>query len=73
MKNKAFVVLKRYFDTPKKERTEKIKNSFDHIINNKKGMFDEDFKKIHFTLRGEKIERWSNGKRKNNENKRRSD
>ena len=73
MKNKAFVVLKRYFDTPKKERTEKIKNSFDHIINNKKGMFDEDFKKIHFTLRGGKNERWGNRKRKNNKNKRRSD
>ena len=56
MKNKAFVVLKRYFDTPKKERTDKIKNSFDHVINNKKGMFDKDFEKIHFTLRGEKIE-----------------
>lgn len=56
MKNKAFAVLKKYFDTPKKERTEKIKNSFDHILNNKKGMFDKDFEKIHFTLRGEKIE-----------------
>ena len=56
MKNKAFVVLKRYFDTPKIERTDKIKNSFDHVINNKKGMFDKDFEKIHFTLRGEKIE-----------------
>ena len=33
MKNKAFVVLKRYFDTPKKERTGKIKNSFDHVLN----------------------------------------
>ena len=55
MKNKAFVVLKRYFDTPKKERIDKIKNSFDHVI-----------------LRGEKIECWSNGKRKNNKNKRRS-
>ena len=56
MKNKAFVVLKKYFDTQKKERTEKIKNSFDHVLNNKKGMFDKDFEKIHFTLRGEKIE-----------------
>ena len=73
MKNKAFVVLKRYFDTPKKERTDKIKNSFDHVINNKKGMFDKDFEKIHFTLRGEKIECWSDEKRKNNQNKRRSD
>ena len=56
MKNKAFAVLKKYFDTPKKERTEKIKNSFEHVLNNKKGMFDKDFEKIHFTLRGEKIE-----------------
>ena len=56
MKNKAFAVLKKYFDTQKKERTGKIKNSFDHILNNKKGMFDKDFEKIHFTLRGEKIE-----------------
>ena len=56
MKNKAFIVLKKYFDTPKKERTEKIKTSFDHVLNNKKGMFDKDFEKIHFTLRGEKIE-----------------
>ena len=52
MKNKAFVVLKRYFDTPKKERTEKIKNSFDHVLNNKKGVFDHKFEKINFISKG---------------------
>ena len=32
MKNKAFAVLKKYFDTPKKERTEKIKNSLSNVL-----------------------------------------
>ena len=52
IENKTFEILKKYFDAPKKERTGKLKSSFDHVMNNKKGVFNHEFEKINFISKG---------------------